>query len=395
MMLVAIQTHPVQYHAPVFRAVQQECGVPVTALYGSDFSLRGYRDVEFGATFAWDTDLLSGYRAEFLRRVDDGGAREFSQVSADGLGKRLEQLSPTAVLVGGYSPRFHRVAFFEAWRRRLPILFRAETSDVDSTSGITRTAKRIGLRALYSQTARCLYIGERSRRHYESLGYAADHLVFSPYCVDDTSFAADEDARLRLRAPARRRIGATDEHLVVLFSGKLTPKKRPDLMLEALPRVSAALQRPIVALFVGDGELRPALEARASQLSGVTAHFGGFTPQRQLSAYYHAADVLVLPSQHSETWGLVVNEALLHGLPCTVSSAVGCAEDLVQPGLTGETFHVGSSDALESALLRLAPRIGEPAVRTACRHIVSRYSVRSAAAGIASAYRSLASDVRH
>jgi hypothetical protein len=56
-----------------------------------------------------------------------------------------------------------------------------------------------------------------------------------------------------------------------------------------------------------------------------------------------AADCLVLPSDHGETWGLLVNEALASGLPCLVSDACGCAEDLL-----GEefSFPMGSPGAL-------------------------------------------------
>ncbi|MBV9134363.1 MAG: glycosyltransferase, partial [Chloroflexi bacterium] len=72
-MLAVIETHPIQYHAPVYRALQRDFGIPVTAVYGSDFSVIGYRDAEFATTFAWDTDLLSGYAARFLSRVSDGG----------------------------------------------------------------------------------------------------------------------------------------------------------------------------------------------------------------------------------------------------------------------------------------------------------------------------------
>ena len=52
-MLAVIETHPIQYHAPLYRLLEQRFGVPVTAIYASDFSVRGYRDAEFGATFAW------------------------------------------------------------------------------------------------------------------------------------------------------------------------------------------------------------------------------------------------------------------------------------------------------------------------------------------------------
>ena len=73
--LVVVETHPVQYHAPVYRELGR-LGVPVTAIYGSDFSVAGYTDPEFQTHFAWDTDLLSGYRSVFVSRVAAGGATD-------------------------------------------------------------------------------------------------------------------------------------------------------------------------------------------------------------------------------------------------------------------------------------------------------------------------------
>src|SRR5688500_7033817 len=98
-MLAVIETHPVQYHAPVYRALEARFGVPVAAIYGSDFSVAGYADREFGAAFAWDTDLLSGYRTIFLSRVEAAGARAFEEVSTLGLGEALRMVAPQAVMV--------------------------------------------------------------------------------------------------------------------------------------------------------------------------------------------------------------------------------------------------------------------------------------------------------
>src|SRR5215813_13166098 len=110
-MLAVVGTHPVQYHAPVYRALQQTFGVPVTAIYGSDFSVAGYKDKEFGAKFAWDTDLLSGYSSVFLSRAKEGGAGSFEEVAATGLRTVLTGLQPDAVMIVGYSPKFNR----DAW----------------------------------------------------------------------------------------------------------------------------------------------------------------------------------------------------------------------------------------------------------------------------------------
>ena len=63
-----IETHPIQYHAPVWQYLNQVLGIPVTVVYGSDFSVEGYRDKEFGISIAWDADLLEGYKAIFLSK---------------------------------------------------------------------------------------------------------------------------------------------------------------------------------------------------------------------------------------------------------------------------------------------------------------------------------------
>jgi glycosyltransferase involved in cell wall biosynthesis len=386
--LAVVQTHPIQYHAPVFRAVQQTYGIPVTAIYGSDFSVAGYHDQQFGATFSWDTDLLSGYSSMFLSRTREGGAADFSAVTARGLWRALRRVNPAAVLVGGYSPQFHRTALIQASLLGRPVLIRAETSDEEPASAPRRLGRRMLLRSLYAGVSKFLYIGARSRRHYEQLGCRTESLLFSPYCVDSSPFAPDESARTRLRDQARAALGIGDAELVLLFSGKLISKKRPDLLVEAVPLVQRETSRPITLLFLGDGELHEPLRARVAAASGIRAQFLGFRNQRELSPYYHAADLLVLPSDHAETWGLVVNEAMTHGLPAVVSSRVGCAEDLVDQGKTGERFEQFTAEALANAVARAVPLVGDATVRQQCRARAMAYSVDAAASGIAAAYRS-------
>lgn len=391
-MLVAFETHPIQYHAPVYRAVQTEFQIPVTVIYGSDFSVAGYHDQDFDASFAWDTDLLSGYQPVFLSKVSNGGASSAERVSSVGLSRALRGLSPRAVLIGGYGHTYHRAAFYAAFRHGSPILFRAETND--NGHGHRRLPRRIvrdaTLRWCYRRCSKLLFIGQSSREHYARLGATGDKLVFSPYCVDVTAFEPDEQARNRLRSQARTRLGIAADHQVILFSGKLIETKGPDLLLSAIKQMEEQLRKTITVLFVGSGKLKSRLQDSAEIHPEIKVIFAGFQNQRQLSPFYHAADLLVLPS-HAETWGLVVNEALGHGLPCVVSSGVGCAPDLVEPGVSGEIFETGSVDRLVSAIRRALKLTGRPDIRERCRSKVADYTVSRAAQGIAEAYRAVTS----
>jgi glycosyltransferase involved in cell wall biosynthesis len=386
-MLAAIETHPIQYHAPVYRVLQRDFGIPVTAIYGSDFSVAGYRDAEFGSTFAWDTGLLSGYTSVFLERVAQGGARSPQAASTRGLAQALHGVRPGAVLLVGYSPRFHQLAFLQAARLRRPLLLRAETTDHALRRGTLKALVRDeALRWLYQRCTRLMYVGRRSIEHFRRLGCHDDKLVFSPYCVDTTPFQLDDASRQRLRGATRSELGIRSDERVLLLSGKLVRRKRPDLLLKAIRELPAEQRSQVHVLVLGSGDRQPELEALAREDPMIRMTCLGFQNQSRLSAYYHSADLLVLPSESGETWGLVVNEALHHGLPCVVSDAVGSGPDLIQAGRTGDVFESGSVSALARALERAWSLMADAGVRERCRQCVAEYSVERAAEGVARAY---------
>jgi glycosyltransferase involved in cell wall biosynthesis len=99
-------------------------------------------------------------------------------------------------------------------------------------------------------------------------------------------------------------------------------------------------------VFAGDGPERNNLERRAVEL-GIEdrVRFLGFLNQSQLPSAYRAADLFVLPSLF-EPFGLVVNEAMLCGLPVAVSDRVGARFDLVRPDENGYVFPAGDVEAL-------------------------------------------------
>src|SRR5258708_17818309 len=58
-----VNTHPIQYFAPLYAYLNSTGVFAITALYLSDFSVRGSLDAAFGQQAKWDIDLLSGYDA--------------------------------------------------------------------------------------------------------------------------------------------------------------------------------------------------------------------------------------------------------------------------------------------------------------------------------------------
>src|SRR5688500_15590167 len=112
MRLIVVETHPIQYRTPIFRALVDN-GVNLTVLYGSDCSVAGYVDPGFAQSFAWDQDLLSGYSHRFMGTTATG-ADSPAHASSNGLADHIRELRPTAIMASGYSPQFHRDAMHAA-----------------------------------------------------------------------------------------------------------------------------------------------------------------------------------------------------------------------------------------------------------------------------------------
>lgn len=379
-----------QYHAPVYRHAAQQLGLPMHVVYGGDFSVAGYKDKEFGASFAWDTDLLGGVSHEFLSRMGNSGAGNYDEVKPDGLEAALDALAPKALLSLGYTHPLDRAGLRWAASRRVPMLFRGETSDVARRRHwLKRLLRDTSLRLLYRRCAGLLYLGHHSREHYRQRGVPESKLFFSPYCIDASTFQADAANRQPMRDATRERLGIREDAVVVLFSGKLSERKGVDLLPHAVRKLPESMRDRVHLLFLGDGALRDSVRHECEQEPRVPVTFAGFQNQSALSSFYHAADLLALPSRAEETWGLVVNEAMLHGLPCIVSTTVGSQPDLVLPGETGEVCAAGDADDLARALAALIARLQDSSLAQSCRDRVAKYSVAEAAAGLASAWKAV------
>lgn len=114
---------------------------------------------------------------------------------------------------------------------------------------------------------------------------------------------------------------------VVLFLGRVTAQKGPDLLLEAAARVVAVEPR-VKFVVAGDGDrFRPTVE-RAAEL-GLARHvsFTGFLGPADVERAYAEADVFVLSSL-SEPFGLTALEAAARGVPVILTRRSGAAEVL-------------------------------------------------------------------
>src|SRR5215831_5851719 len=92
--VAVINTHPIQHFAPLWREIAKLKEVELKVFYCSDWGVNEYADPEFGTTFKWDIDLLSGYESEFLPISAHPWKLGFWETDSPAIGNRLEAYQP-------------------------------------------------------------------------------------------------------------------------------------------------------------------------------------------------------------------------------------------------------------------------------------------------------------
>jgi glycosyltransferase involved in cell wall biosynthesis len=365
--LAYLVSHPIQYQAPLLRRIAREPDIDLTVLFGSDFSVRGYKDRGFGVEVTWDTPLLDGYHSEFLRPWRDTGHVSPTTPISRGIYRRLQQQdgSPAfdALWVHGYASINSLQAILAANALGIPVLLRAESWLADRVrSPWTLALKSAFFQLLGQGIAAVLPIGTVNAAYWTHYFGSSVPQFLMPYAVNNEYFAALAQAAAPREQELRNELDLAPERPVILFASKLQQRKHADHLLEAYrsfienqpPRA-----RPYLVI-VGDGEQRAQLESLAQQPGLEDVRFAGFRNQSELPRFFQLADVFVLPSRH-EPWGLIVNEAMACGCPAIVSTDVGCHADLITDGVEGCVYPVGNIPALTQALRRVFSSPGSAA----------------------------------
>lgn len=372
--LAILASHPVQYYAPLYRELANDIDLHV--FYAHNATAGQQASAGFQTAFDWDVDLTSGYSHSFLENVAKyPSASSFAGCDTPQIGKHLEKGSFGAVLATGWHLKSMLQGIWAARKLGAKLLIRGDSHLDTPRSRIKSSLKAVSYPFFLNAFHACLYVGQRNKAYYQRYGVPSARLFHSPHCVDNARFrgAATSEARLSLR----RQLGISPAEKLVMFSGKLLPFKRPLDLVDAVDQVRRnGLNASI--LVAGSGPLEAELRAKAEALN-VPLHVLGFQNQSAMPAAYAASDVVVLPSDGRETWGLVCNEALACGRGIIVSDQVGCGPDLAADNQVGRMFPMGNINAFADCLERslMAPPSPDQVYA-----LSERFSLRTAAYGV-------------
>ena len=368
--LAIIVSHPVQYIAPLHRRLACREDLAVRVFFTWHAGDEPMFDRGFRQELAWDVPLTEGYGFEpVANTAADPGTHHFFGLRNPALVERVLAWKPDVVIVYGWAWCSHLLALRAFYQRQMPVLFCGDSHllDRDRLTGARWRAKRAVLRRVFRWPVGFLVVGSANRAYYQAFGVPADRLHRFAHTIDVQRFSKPADQLDSEATRWRRELGIPEDAIVLLFAGKFEPKKQP---LELMGLVAALPNPRIVLILVGNGPLRPQIEAfAATQPSRFRVL--PFQNQSRMPVVYRLGDLFVLPSAHGETWGLAVNEALACGRPVLVSDRVGCAVDLVDRSC-GDIF-----DA--KGMMRLPGILGQLA-QNPCRVMAMRHAARARAA---------------
>jgi glycosyltransferase involved in cell wall biosynthesis len=328
------------YRIPVFNALAQREGIDLHVVFLSenDPGLRQWRVYKTEIGFAYE--VLPYWRRRFGR---------YHVLMNRGVTGALGRIKPDVVLCGGYNYLASWMAAGWARSHKVPLLLWSESTVSDQRRGY-RLVEFVKKRFL-SRCQAFVVPGKSSFHYLQDLAIQGQNIYVAPNAVDVQLFSqiADEARDNKSEVQARHNLPSR----YFLYVGRLVRAKGVFELLDAYAQLDRKIRGEMGLVFVGDGESRNALMRRAAKISPGILQFFGFMHREQLPQIYALADALIFPT-HSDTWGLVVNEAMSCGLAVIASSVAGCVADLVTDGWNGFVVQPGQPDGLASAMARLA-----------------------------------------
>jgi glycosyltransferase involved in cell wall biosynthesis len=281
----------------------------------------------------------------------------------------LARIRPSAVVAANpYAMMYASLALRQAGLRA-PLLVTFHTTLL---AGTKEWLQMLYYRPFFWSADCLVFVCEAQRRHWlrRLVTGRANRVIHNG--VDPVHWRSPgAEARTRMR----RVLGLADGDYVVGMCAVFRPEKNHLQLLEAIAGLRAR-GIPARALLIGDGPMRPAIEARARDL-GIAADvvIAGF--HQDVRPLVAAADAMALPSTSVETFSLAALEAMALGRP-VVLSEIGGAAEMVRPEENGFLFPAHDTPALVASLAALADPAARERMGAAARTTVeARFSERA------------------
>ncbi len=349
MKLAIVVTHPIRYFIPLVQLLSSRKRIELKVFFtiGEELLDTDRYDPEKRKITEPGLPLYSGYDHVFVQNTSvKKTTTSYKGIDNPTLVNDLLEWKPDAILICGWKHKSH-LKVIRYFSGKIPIHFRGDSTllDEQDKNFFQRLFRRFFLRWLYSHINKAWYVGTNNKSYFLKHGLKESQLINVPHAVDNDRFT--RTAKLQHEANLiRRKRGIADDGIVFLYAGKLKEEKGIFTLLSAFTKLES---KNTYLFFVGSGKDERRLKEFAMKDNRI--HFLPFQSQTAMPVIYSLAEVLVLPSK-SDTWGLVMNEAMANGLAIIATDKCGGATNLIEKGENGYIFN--SEDELTDILQEFA-----------------------------------------
>ncbi len=255
--------------------------------------------------------------------------------------KELSSLKPDVVMLAGWDLFAYQVAFIYCKLKKIKIILWSGSTKYEPSW--RRTLASSLVRLIISASDAFVVYGQRAKEYLVELGANKNKIFVSYNTTDIDKYEELCRKYLTNKLMLKKSLELTGKR-IILYYGQLIERKGADVLIKAFARVKDKIA-DLALLIIGSGVYKDELVDLSTNLNSSDVKFIDDPGDEQISRYYSVADIFVLPSRE-EVWGLVVNQAMVCGLPVIVSNVAGCSADLVKEGENGYVFRSGSVNDL-------------------------------------------------
>lgn len=351
---------PAPYRVDFFNALGKQC----------DLTVLFERESASNRDSKWTNNNSFAFNAVFLKGIPLGEEIAFCPSVLRYVGDK----SYDKIIIGMYSTPTAMLAIEYMKMRKIPFLLNADGGMLREEGKLKYLFKKHYIGAAEAW----LSSGQITNDFLMHYGARQDNILVYPFSsLKNSDLTHADSLRNEAKPVLREKLGMTEKK-IVLSVGRFSYEAGYGKGYDAIMKAAERLDPETGIYIVGDEPTQEFVKWKEERSLG-HVHFVGFKNKEALGEYYAAADIFVLMTKY-DVWGLVINEAMMYGLPVITTNRCIAGCELVKEGENGYLLEVGDDRGLSERITALLEdeekirRFGEKS-----REKISRYTIEQMA----------------
>lgn len=303
----------------------------------------------------WKYGEIRDFKAVFLKgiRVGEAEALSFDVI------RYLDKKKYDIFVVGMYSSPTGMLAIEYLKRKKISFIISSDGGIKKNDTGIKFLMKKYFI----SSASAWLSTGVTTSDYLAYYGADTEKIHVYPFSSIKEKDILKKALSSGEKENIRAQLGMSEKNIVISV-GQFIYRKGYDVLIEGATYLDNS-----IGIYIIGGKPTEEYLSLIDKYGIQNVHFVDFMSKEELSNYYKAADVFVLPTRE-DIWGLVINEALSYGLPVVTTDRCVAGIELIQNDINGYICEVESAKAIALAIKKAMGLCCDEALKTAKKYTI-------------------------